>query len=98
MGHQRSASRGRKALGPLAKRIQKKRKSYSFERLEDRFYFSATPIDTQSIFLSSSTPEGAAAILLQEQQWAAMQASAGAPGAGSSVSTTQQITTHSIPL
>lgn len=89
--HQRSALRGRNALGPLAKRSQSKRKTWSFERLEDRHYFSATPLETtaadlpttvqtDTATLSNSTPEGTALILMSEQQWnelqwAAMQSS-----------------------
>ncbi len=85
MGHHRSAARGRKALAPIVGRAKSKRKTWTFEKLEDRNFFSATPVEAgannplllleTTATLSSSTPEGAAAIALREQQWAAMQAS-----------------------
>ena len=54
-------------LGLLAIGKQRKRKSWSFERLEDRLCFSAAPLELQSnqlqtVSISSDTPEGAAAI------------------------------------
>jgi len=61
MGQYRNASRARKGLGPLAKRVERKRKSWTFERLEDRLVFSV-----QSVSFSNQTPEGAALTLLRD--------------------------------
>lgn len=52
---------------------RQRKKIWTFERLEDRHYFSATPLDLQFESISSLTPEGAAAILAREIQWVAMQ-------------------------
>jgi hypothetical protein len=79
MGQQRKASQGRKALGPLAKRIERKRKSWTFEHLEDRLVFAV-----QSVSFSNQTPEGAALTLLDEARWAQM---AAATAAGQPVNT-----------
>jgi subtilisin family serine protease len=73
MGHFRNAARGRKALGPLAKRTERKRKSWTFERLEDRLVFSVSPT-IQTVSFSSDTPEGAALTLLDEMRWSQMAA------------------------
>jgi subtilisin family serine protease len=77
MGHHRNASRGRKALSPFAKRAERKRKTWMFERLEDRLVFSV-----QSVSFSNQTPEGAALTLLDELNWANL---AAANAAGQSV-------------
>jgi subtilisin family serine protease len=53
---------------------RRKRKSYTFEKLEERFAFSATPLDSESGSLSNDTAAGAAELLLREMQWALMQA------------------------
>jgi subtilisin family serine protease len=42
--------------------------------LEDRFCFSTTPLQLETVSLSNATPEGAAAILAREIQWALVQA------------------------
>jgi subtilisin family serine protease len=68
----------RGSAGLFANRPARKRKSYVFEHLEERLAFTATPIETTS--LSNDTVEGAAAILMRELQWAALQsADASAP-------------------
>lgn len=72
MGQGRNASRGRKGVGAFAKRNERKRKSWTFERLEDRLAFSVSPIG-----YGSNTPEGAAMILLDEMRWIQMAAASG---------------------
>lgn len=57
----------------------KQRKSWSFEKLEDRLVFSATPYTAgvfQTVSYSNDTPEGQLATLLAEMQWNAMQSGA----------------------
>jgi subtilisin family serine protease len=94
MGQQRKASQGRKALGPLAKRIERKRKSWTFERLEDRLVFSVSPT-IQSVSFSNDTPEGAALTLLDEMRWSQM---AAASATGQTVDTsTVKYQTLSLP-
>ncbi len=73
MGDHRIASRSRKALSPFAKRVERKRKSWTFERLEDRLAFSVNPLDLQTYSFSNQTAEGAALTLLNEMTWAQMQ-------------------------
>lgn len=73
MSRQGTASSRRKSPGLHAARGQRKRKSWTFERLEDRFCFSAAPLEIQTINLSTDTPAGASATWLREMQWAAMQ-------------------------
>ena len=84
MGHLRFASRRRQAHGPLANGGQRKRKSWSFERLEDRLVFSTSPFTPQVTSFSSDNPDGAALTLLDELNWAQMAAAA----SGSTASTT----------
>jgi subtilisin family serine protease len=68
--------KSRQAINNLfAKRNPRKQKSYTFEHLEARYAFSATPLNLpEPVSYSSDTPEGAAAILLREMQWHALQA------------------------
>jgi hypothetical protein len=58
----------------FANRNPRKRKSFSFETLEARYAFSTTPLNYETTSYSSDTAEGAAALLLREMQWAALQA------------------------
>jgi subtilisin family serine protease len=74
MGQQRNASRGRKSIGALTKRIERKRKSWSFEQLEQRLVFSTTPL---SYSFSSDNAQGAALTLADELRWAQAAASNG---------------------
>jgi subtilisin family serine protease len=67
MGHQRNALRGRKAISGLVKRTERKRKSWTFEQLEQRLVFSTSPIVTS---FSNDNPEGAALTLADELRWA----------------------------
>jgi subtilisin family serine protease len=65
----------RQALKSLASRGLRKRRTFSFERLEDRHYFSVSPLlNYQTVSLSNDTPEGAAAIWERELAWAGLQA------------------------
>lgn len=53
-------------------RARRGRKAWTFERLEDRFFLSVTPLDTldlQPQSFSSATPQGAAAIAARELSW-----------------------------
>ncbi len=92
MGRQRIGSPRRKPLGLLGNGNQRKRKSLSFERLEDRLVFSAQPIELNTVSVSSSTPDGAAEILLRELQWATLQA------AVANNSQPDQLTNFSLPI
>src|SRR4029079_18872417 len=76
MGHQRNALRGRKAISGLVKRTERKRKSWTFEQLEQRLVFSTSPIVTS---FSNGNPEGAALTLADELRWARARAANG-PG------------------
>src|SRR5204863_234208 len=76
-----------------AKRIERKRKSWTFERLEDRLVFSVAPV--QAISFSNDTPEGAALTLLDEMRWSQM-AAASASGQTADASTVKY-TTMSLP-
>ncbi|MCC7474500.1 MAG: S8 family serine peptidase [Pirellulales bacterium] len=73
VGRRQGASR-RKQVGFLGAAKQRKRKGFTFERLEDRLVFSAQPLQIATASFSSSTPEGAAAILAREMQWNIIQA------------------------
>jgi subtilisin family serine protease len=72
-GRHHTVSPQRKALGVFAGGRQRKRKNFTFERLEDRYCFSLSPADVQINGVSNDTPEGAAAIRDLELQWFAMQ-------------------------
>jgi subtilisin family serine protease len=74
-GRQHKHSSRRSGLGFLGGTRKRGPKTRSFERLEDRFCFSAVP-NVQTISLSSDTPDGAAALWLRELEWAARQAAA----------------------
>jgi hypothetical protein len=81
----RNRSRGRRNVMPqqnffeaFAERARKRKRNWTFERLEDRLFLSVTPLDTtQSLLsdpsqwqsISSATPEGAAAIAQRELDW-----------------------------
>jgi subtilase family protein/SdrD B-like protein/GEVED domain-containing protein/proprotein convertase P-domain-containing protein len=69
MGHQRFATRGRTSLAKLAENNPRKRRSWTFERLEDRLVFSVSP-NMQVISFSSDNPEGAALTAAHEMYWA----------------------------
>jgi subtilisin family serine protease len=72
--HRRRGWNTGKALPNLfAQRNPRKRKAFTFETLEQRYAFSATPLGTQTSSISSDSVEGAAAILMRELQWAALQ-------------------------
>src|SRR5262245_26119634 len=88
MGRYRNASRGRKALSPFAKRVERKRKAWIFERLEDRLVFSVDLSNFQSYSFSNQTAEGAALTLADELRWAQAAAANG---------TTANFTTMSLP-
>ncbi|MCI0359708.1 MAG: S8 family serine peptidase, partial [Planctomycetaceae bacterium] len=72
----------------FATRDPRKRRAFSFEQLEQRLAFSIAPLELQTTSISSDTAEGAAAILLRELQWAAMQ---------SGNTTPVQLTTMALP-
>jgi subtilisin family serine protease len=57
-------------LGAFTKRRERKRKSWTFERLEDRMVFSVTPQTPQVYSFSNQTAEGAALTLADEMYWA----------------------------
>ncbi len=79
----------RAALGLFANRNERKRKSWSFERLEDRLCFSAAPLDYQVVSFSSDNAAGAAQTLLDELYWGQLQAaSAAGSAAGATIDTT----------
>jgi subtilisin family serine protease len=75
--------RGRRQVGPqkagywadiLSSAPRRRRKSWTFETLEARHYFSATPLSAGTVTtLSSNTPEGLQAILDREIAWAVYQ-------------------------
>ena len=93
IGRQRRWSPRRKAGEFFANSGQRKRKSFSFEQLEDRCYFSVTPgLDYQTVSLSSDTAEGAAALWQREMDWAARQAAS----TGNSAATTTY-STYALP-
>jgi subtilisin family serine protease len=57
----------RQELQGLAKGIARKRRVWTFEKLEDRHFLSATPFTSDAVAsYSNSTPEGAQQILLSE--------------------------------
>jgi len=104
---QKSAAQGRKPMGLLANGMQRKRKSWTFERLEDRLVFSVTPYTIpqltgpqygtlQAVSFSSDTPEGAALTLADELNWAYL-ASASAAGQSTGSSTTAS-TANYVPM
>ena len=82
MGRQRFGSQRRKPLGLLNIGKQRKCKSWTFERLEDRMVFSASPLNLQTVSFGNDTPEGAALTWLHEQEWTAVQAAAASKLAG----------------
>ena len=63
----------RQPLRLLSMGRERKRKSFSFERLEDRLVFSADPV-VQTTSYGSDTAAAVEATLLRELQWAALQA------------------------
>jgi subtilisin family serine protease len=80
MGRQSFRSHNRKPLGLAGIGKQRKRKGWTFERLEDRFVFSAQtvplfePVSYQTSSYSNDTLEGAIQTYLRELQWANYQA------------------------
>ncbi len=94
MGHRRFASPRRKALGPLTHRAQRKRKSWTFERLEDRLVFSVDA-GPQFYSFSSDNPAGAAQTILDELNWAQM--AAAQSSANSSATTGATYSPMSLP-
>ncbi len=64
----------RHPLSVFSKRPQRKRKTFSFERLEDRFAFSVATTAMNVVSFSNDTPEGALATWMRELEWAARQA------------------------
>ena len=64
---------GRGWLGAPTKRAQRDRRAWTFERLEDRYYFSAAPLTGlegfQWLAVSNSTPEGQQLIDAIQQSW-----------------------------
>jgi len=87
MNRQRTWSLLKKPLGILG-RAQRKRKSYSFERLEDRLAFSVAP-GTDTSAVSDTALAAAQEAFAREMQWALMQAVDAA--------TPAQYTTYSLP-
>ena len=73
-----------KALDLLSRRTERKRRTWTFERLEDRNVFSATPLDLQFQSFSSATPEGAAAVWAREMAWMMLQSGESTSGTGTS--------------
>lgn len=64
------------SLLTLAGRGSRKRRVWTFERLEDRYFLSATPFSNSTgdvQHYSSNTPEGLQQILLNEYYWALLQ-------------------------
>jgi subtilisin family serine protease len=53
----------------LARGAKRQPKSWTFEQLEARYVFSASPLNFQFESVSSSTPEGQAAVAQREQDW-----------------------------
>ncbi|HEX2473132.1 MAG TPA: S8 family serine peptidase [Lacipirellulaceae bacterium] len=72
VGRKHFNSPQRKAFG-LHGRKERKRKSWTFEHLENRHCFSATPLNLQFVSMSNETPEGQAAIWQREFDWAVLQ-------------------------
>lgn len=66
-------------LEAFVKRGWRKQRTWTFERLEDRQYFSATPLDFQTVSISNATPEGAYLLALRELQAYAGQLGTGVP-------------------
>lgn len=67
---------GRSSLNLLHGDKQRKRRSWIFERLEDRLVFSVEPTGTQllqTVSYSSNTLEGAIATAARETEWASLQ-------------------------
>jgi hypothetical protein len=91
--------RNRQALGSSFSRAQRKRKSWSFERLEDRLVFSVDPVDLQTVSFSNDTAAGAALTLADELHWAQLMAANGSTASGDSAgaSTTPNLTFLSLP-
>lgn len=82
--------------GILSGGTERKSKSWTFEQLEGRCLFSATPLDTQVAVqtLSSNTLEGQLAQLQREQAWwEAAYASGSMAGAGSTSATSSAAAT-----
>ena len=83
-------------LGAFAKPRKRERRSWTFERLEDRYYFTASPLaglaGLSTYGISNSTTEGQQLIDAFEQLWYAQ-----ATGNQGSQGGTQQLETNSIP-
>ncbi|HEX5471703.1 MAG TPA: S8 family serine peptidase, partial [Lacipirellulaceae bacterium] len=92
MGHRRNATRKGKAISSLLGRAPRKRKSWTFERLEDRLVFSVAPFSYQTVSFGNDTPEGAAMTLLDELHWAQIQ-SGSASGTAAQTNTTASLPT-----
>jgi subtilisin family serine protease len=73
VGRKHFNSPQRKALGLFGPK-QRKRKSWTFEHLENRHCFSVAPLNLQFVSISNATPEGQAAILQRELEWVFRQA------------------------
>ncbi|MGD9633671.1 MAG: S8 family serine peptidase [Pirellulales bacterium] len=94
---QRSFGGGLKEM--LAASAKRQPKTWTFERLEDRYLFSATPLDLQIQTLSSNTAEGLAAQQQREADWwNAIYSGAGGGSAASSSSSTSSETSQDIFL
>jgi subtilisin family serine protease len=76
MGRQSFGAERGKSLNLFSKLALRKRKSWTFERLEDRLVFSVTPPIIQTVSFSNSTPEGQAMTYLHEMQWSSFQQAA----------------------
>src|SRR4051794_25425182 len=82
--------------------MQRKRKSWTFERLEDRLVFSVTPYtgnalaNLQSVSFSSDNPAGAALTLADELNWA-QAAAASAAGQNVDPFSSVRFVTTSLP-
>jgi subtilisin family serine protease len=80
---QRSRTSHRKPLGLLNIGKSHKRKSWTFERLEDRLVFSVAPVQTQAMQLQTvsygnDTPQGQLQTWLDELEWNVLQNTAAA--------------------
>jgi hypothetical protein len=73
VGRKHFNSPQRKAFGVIGRK-QRKRKSWTFEHLENRHCFSVAPFNFQTVSISNATAEGQAAIWQREMEWVLKQA------------------------
>ena len=102
-----SANKGRGIwIDPLLGHAKRHRRAWTFEQLEARYYFTATPLAglevMQSVGISNSTPEGQQLLDAIELMWAAQSSSNSSGGqsqggAGSDQSDIPRLVPYSIP-